>query len=41
MERWRGAVEDLKDEYEIIKGYTVKTDEIEKETMRYMSDVEQ
>ena len=38
-ERWRGAVGDMMDgvdEYEIIKGYHVKSDEIEKETMRYM-----
>ena len=43
-ERWRGVVGDLKDgmdEYEIIKGYHVRSDEIEKETMRYTSDVEQ
>ena len=36
-ERWRGAVGYLKDgidEYEIIKGYHVRSDEIE--TMRYM-----
>ena len=38
-ERWRGAVGYLKDgmdEYELIKGYHVRSDEIEKETMRYM-----
>ena len=38
-ERWRGAVRDLKDgvdEYETIKGYYVRSDEIEKETMRYL-----
>ena len=38
-ERWRGAVgylKDCMDEYEIIKGYHVRSDEIEKETMRYM-----
>ena len=38
-ERWRGAVRYLKDgmdEYELIKGYHVRSDEIEKETMRYM-----
>ena len=38
-ERWRGAVGYLKDgmdEYEIIKGYHAKSDETEKETMRYM-----
>ena len=38
--RWRGAIRDLKDgmeEYEIIKGYCVRTEEkIEKETMRYL-----
>ena len=28
------------DEYELIKGYHVRSDDIEKETMRYMSDVE-
>ena len=35
--RWRGAVLDLKDgteEYEIIKGYRVRSEKIEKETMR-------
>ena len=39
-ERWRGDVGDLKDgmdEYEIIKGYHVRSDEIEKITMRYMT----
>ena len=38
-ERWRGAVGylmDGMDEYELIKGYHVRSDEIEKETMRYM-----
>ena len=38
-ERWRGAVGYLKDgmdEYELIKGYQVRRDEIEKETMRVM-----
>ena len=38
-ERWRGAVGYLKDgmdEYELIKGYDVRSDEIEKETMRYI-----
>ena len=38
-ERWRGAVGYLKDgmdEYELIKGYHVRSYEIEKETMRYM-----
>ena len=38
-EIWRGVVRDLKDgmnEYEIIKGHHVKSDEREKETMRYM-----
>ena len=38
-ERWRGAVGYLKDgmdEYEIMKGYHVRNDEIEKETMRVM-----
>ena len=38
-ESWRGAVGYLKDgmdEYELIKGYHVRSDEIEKETMRYM-----
>ena len=38
-ERWRGAVGYLKDdmdENELIKGYHVRSDEIEKETMRYM-----
>ena len=42
--RWRGAVRDLKDgmeEYEMIKGYHVRSEKIEKETMRYLSDVEQ
>ena len=38
--RWRGAIRDFKDdmeEYEIIKGYRVRTEkEIEKETMRYL-----
>ena len=39
LERWRGAVGYLKDdmdEYERIKGYHVRSDEIEKETIRYM-----
>ena len=39
IERWRVAVGYLKDgmdEYELIKGYHVRSDEIEKETMRYM-----
>ena len=38
-ERWRRTVRYLKDgmdEYELIKGYHVRSDEIEKETMRYM-----
>ena len=38
-ERWRGAVGYLKDgmdEYELIKGYHVRSDEIKKETMSYM-----
>ena len=38
-ERWRGDVGYLKDgmdEYYIIQGYHVRSDEIEKETMRYM-----
>ena len=38
-ERWRWAVGYLKDgmgEYEIIKGYHMISDGIEKETMRYM-----
>ena len=38
-ERWRGAVDYLKDgidDYVIIKGYYVRSVEIEKETMRYM-----
>ena len=38
-ERWRGTVGYLKDgmdEYELIKWYHVRSDEIEKETMRYM-----
>ena len=38
-ERWRGAVGYLKDgmdEYKIIKGYHVRSDEIEKETIRMM-----
>ena len=38
-ERWRWALGYLKDgmdEYEIIKRYHVRSDEIEKETMRYM-----
>ena len=37
--RWRGVVRYLKadiDEYEIIKGHHVRSDEIVKETMRYM-----
>ena len=37
--RWRGAVRDLKDgmeEYEIIKGYRARSENIEKETMRYL-----
>ena len=37
--RWRGAVRDLKDgmeEYETIKGYRVRSEKIEKETMRYL-----
>ena len=38
--RWRGAVKDLKDgmeEYEIIKGYRVRSEKkIEKETMRFL-----
>ena len=37
--RWRGVVgylRDGRDNYEIIKGYYVRSDEIEKETMRYM-----
>ena len=37
--RWRGAVRDLKDgmeEYEMIKGYHVRSEKIEKETMRYL-----
>ena len=36
---WRGTIEKLKDdmcEYEVIKGYHVDNDEIEKETMRYL-----
>ena len=35
----RGAVRDLKDgseEYEMIKGYYVRSEKIEKETMRYL-----
>ena len=35
----RGAVRDLKDgrlEYEMIKGYHVRSEKIEKETMRYL-----
>ena len=39
-ERWRGTVGYLKDgmdEYELINGYHIRGDEIEKETMRYMS----
>ena len=39
MESLKGAVGYLKDgmdEYELIKGYHVRSDEIEKETMRYM-----
>ena len=42
-ERWRGAVGYLKDgmdEYELIKGYHVRSDEIEKETMKYMRVME-
>ena len=43
-ERWRGAVGYLKDgidEYEIIKGYHVRSDEIEKRNNEiYKSDVE-
>ena len=38
-ERWGGAVGYLKDgmdEYELIKGHHVRSDEIEKETIRYM-----
>ena len=38
-ERWRWAVGYLKDgmdEYELIKWYHVRSDEIEKETMKYM-----
>ena len=38
-ERWKGAVgylKDAMDEYELIKGYHVRCDEIEKETMIYM-----
>ena len=37
--RWRGAVRVLKDgmeEYEIIKGYCVRSEKIVKETMRYL-----
>ena len=39
IERWRGAVGylmDGMDEYELLKGYNVRSDEIEKETMRHM-----
>ena len=39
MEKEKGTVGDLMDgmdEYEIIKGYHVRSDEIEKETLRYM-----
>ena len=38
-ERWRGTVGYLKDgmdEYKLLKGYHVRSDEIEKETMTYM-----
>ena len=31
-----GYLKDGMDEYELIKGYHVRSDEIEKETMRYM-----
>ena len=37
--RWRGTVRELKDgieEYEIIKGYHVRSEKIESETMRYL-----
>ena len=37
--RWRGVVRDLKDdmeEYEMIKGYYMRSEKIEKETMRYL-----
>ena len=36
--KWRGVVRDLKngmEEYEMIKGYHVRSGKIEKETMRY------
>ena len=38
-ERWKGVVGDLKDgmdEYKIIKGYHVRSDEKNEKTMRYM-----
>ena len=36
MERGCRYLKDGMDEYELIKGYHVRSDEIEKETMRYM-----
>ena len=41
-ERWRGTLEILEDdmcEYEVIKGYHVDNDELEKETMRYLGEM--
>ena len=38
-EQWGGTIERLKDdmcEYEVIKGYLVDNDKMEKETMRYL-----
>ena len=38
-ERWRGTIERLEDDmcqYEVIKGYHVDNDEMEKATMRYL-----
>ena len=38
-ERWSGTIKRLNDgmcEYEVMKGYHVESDEIEKETMRYL-----
>ena len=37
--KWRGTVRDLKDDikkYEMIKGYHVRSEKNEKETMRYL-----
>ena len=39
QERWRGTMERLEDdmsEYEVIQGYHVDNEEMEKETIRYL-----